>query len=73
MGGPTLVSGGEVVCIASVVCWEVVVSLAVVGFGAVGGMLVVNSGVGLKEVGVGSVVVVVFCVVVGVIRLVDSS
>lgn len=51
--------------IVLVVCWEVVVSLAVVGFGVVGGILVVNSVVGLMVVGAGLVVVVVCWVVVG--------
>lgn len=48
----------------AVVCWDVVVSLAV-GFVVVGGMLVVNSVVGVMVVGAGLVVAVVCWMVVG--------
>lgn len=55
---------GRVGGIVVVVCWEVGVSLVVVGFGVVVGMLVVNLVLGLV-VGAGLGVVVVCWVVVG--------
>lgn len=66
-----------------VVCWEVALSLVVVGFAIFGGVLVANLAVGLMVVGAGLVVVVVCGVVVegavdcwvgaGLLRVLDRS